>query len=75
MRLRGPGNIEGTQQSGILNLKIADLAKDGRILQTAREIALRVLEDDPFLNRREHDPIKLYMLEYQKKAKGWGKIS
>jgi ATP-dependent DNA helicase RecG len=43
LKLRGPGNIEGTQQSGIINLRIADLATDGRILQTAREIALRVL--------------------------------
>ena len=56
-------------------LQIADLAKDGRILQTAREIATRVLENDPFLNKREHDPIKLYILEYQKKVKGWSKIS
>ena len=75
LRLRGPGNIEGTQQSGIINLKIADLAKDGRILQTAREIAKRILENDPFLNKKEHDPIKFYLLEKTKKKMGWGKIS
>ncbi|MCB0634418.1 MAG: ATP-dependent DNA helicase RecG, partial [Lewinella sp.] len=58
LKLRGPGNIEGTQQSGILNFSIADLAKDGQILKTAREIAARILDDDPTLQRPEHHPIK-----------------
>ncbi|MFK7934351.1 MAG: ATP-dependent DNA helicase RecG [Saprospiraceae bacterium] len=75
LKLRGPGNIEGTQQSGILNLKIADLAKDGRILQAAREIAKRILEDDPFLNKKVHEPIKIYILNHTKMKKGWSRIS
>ncbi|MCB0578071.1 MAG: ATP-dependent DNA helicase RecG [Phaeodactylibacter sp.] len=75
LRLRGPGNIEGTQQSGILNFRIADLARDGRILQTAREVAARILDDDPRLERPEHHPIKWYDEKFGKKLKGWSRIS
>jgi ATP-dependent DNA helicase RecG len=75
LRLRGPGNIEGTQQSGIINFRLADLAKDGRILQTARELAARILDDDPKLERPEHHPIKWYLEKYGKKLKGWSRIS
>lgn len=75
LRLRGPGNIEGTQQSGILNFRIADLARDGRILQTAREIANRILDADPLLERAEHHPVKWYLDKYGKKLKGWSRIS
>jgi ATP-dependent DNA helicase RecG len=75
LRLRGPGNLEGTQQSGILNLRIADLSKDGRILQTAREIASRILDEDPDLARPEHQSIKVYMNKHLQQFKGWGRIS
>lgn len=75
LRLRGPGNIEGTQQSGILNFRIADLAKDGRILKIAREIAARILDDDPAFQRPEHHPIKWYLKKHGKKLKGWSRIS
>lgn len=75
LRLRGPGNIEGTQQSGILNFRIADLAKDGRILQTAREVAARILDDDPQLLLPDHHPIKWYYEKHGKKLKGWSRIS
>ncbi len=74
LRLRGPGDLEGTQQSGILNLHIADLALDGRILQTAREIADRILEEDPALQKPEHKGIRME-LEKHKEHKGWGRIS
>lgn len=46
LKLRGPGDIQGTQQSGLLNLKLADLAKDGQILQATRNIAVEVLKED-----------------------------
>jgi len=75
LRLRGPGNIEGTQQSGILNFRIADLARDGRILQTAREVAARILDDDPKLERPEHHPVRWYLEKYGKQLKGWSRIS
>ena len=51
MRMRGPGDIEGTQQSGLpVNLHIASLARDGVLLSEAREYAARVLSDDPELS-------------------------
>lgn len=75
LKLRGPGNIEGTQQSGILNFRIADLAKDGKILKAAREVAARILDDDPKLERPEHHPIKWYLEKFGKKLRGWSRIS
>jgi ATP-dependent DNA helicase RecG len=75
LKLRGPGNLQGTEQSGMLQFRIADLAKDGRILQTARELAMRVLEDDPSLERPHHHPIRWYYDKYSKKRKGWSYIS
>lgn len=75
LKLRGPGNIEGTQQSGIINLRLADLAKDGRILQAAREVATRILDDDPALQRPEHQPLKRHLEENKREAKVWSRIS
>jgi ATP-dependent DNA helicase RecG len=57
LKLRGPGDLMGTQQSGILNLKIADIVKDNDILKTARYYALQVLKDDPTLQKEENSPI------------------
>ncbi len=54
LRLRGPGDIMGTQQSGVLNLKIADIVKDKDILQSARFYAKRILGNDPTLAKPEH---------------------
>ncbi len=75
LKLRGPGNIEGTQQSGILNFRLADLSKDGEIVKTAREIAYRILENDPLLEKPEHASLKIYLDAYAKKTKAWSKIS
>ncbi len=75
LKLRGPGDIEGTRQSGILDLRIADIAKDGRILQTAREVAARILEEDPHLEKPENNPIKHYLQKNKKVLKGWSRIS
>ncbi|TXD82338.1 ATP-dependent DNA helicase RecG [Subsaximicrobium wynnwilliamsii] len=57
LRLRGPGDIMGTQQSGILNLKIANIIKDKDILQSARFYAKRILSNDPSLVQPEHQAI------------------
>ncbi len=75
LRLRGPGAMEGTQQSGILNFRIADLAKDNKILEVAREIAIRILEDDPNLEKVHHATLKYYLDNHTKKIKGWSRIS
>lgn len=76
LQLRGPGDLEGTQQSGIaFDLKIANLAKDGQILQRAREIAGRVLEKDPDLSLPEHFVLKKQLEKIFRKKVNWGVIS
>lgn len=63
LRLRGPGDLMGTQQSGILNLKIADVVRDNDILKTARFYALRILREDPDLNLEKN---RLLLATYQR---------
>lgn len=75
LKLRGPGNIQGTQQSGVLSFRIADLAKDGKILQTAREIAARILDKDPKLENQHNQPLRDYLKIQGKKIKTWSLIS
>jgi len=75
LKLRGPGNIEGTQQSGILNFRIADLARDARILQTAREIAARILDNDPQFSKPEHERLRLFYDQNAKQFRVWSRIS
>lgn len=58
LKLRGPGDIMGTQQSGVLNLRIADLVKDNEILKTARYYAKKMLTDDPSLKIPDHEVVK-----------------
>ncbi|NJL74851.1 MAG: ATP-dependent DNA helicase RecG [Saprospiraceae bacterium] len=75
LRLRGPGNIEGTQQSGIIQLRLADLSKDEAILKTAREIAQQIIEADTALMAPEHRCLKIHLEELYQKNKGWSRIS
>ena len=75
LKLRGPGDLLGTQQSGILQLKIADLVKDNPILRRARSEAIDLLKDDPNLEKPEHQLTKKqYHLLYSDKSL-WGYIS
>ena len=75
LRLRGPGNIAGTQQSGILHLKLADLAKDGEILKAARLVAQEILDLDPKLEKPENKEMRQYLDQQAPKYKGWSRIS
>ena len=75
LKLRGPGNMEGTQQSGMLRFLLADLARDGQILAAAREIATQILEKDPSLALPEHLRLRLYLASEGKDAKVWSRIS
>lgn len=75
LRLRGPGDLEGTQQSGILNLKIADLARDGRILQFARQIAQQILDEDPQLQHPSNARLKTFLDSQKNALRGWSRIS
>ncbi|MEI7522824.1 MAG: ATP-dependent DNA helicase RecG [Mariniphaga sp.] len=76
MRLRGPGDIEGTQQSGIaFDLKISNLAKDGQVLQYARDIAESIISDDPSLEKPQNDILKKQLIALKKNHLNWGSIS
>src|SRR5690606_23208866 len=75
LKLRGPGDLMGTQQSGIMDLLIADLGKDGEILQTAREAAKRILQEDPLLESPENSVIKRQVESAKKNVVNWSRIS
>jgi ATP-dependent DNA helicase RecG len=75
LKLRGPGDLAGTQQSGVLDLLISDLAKDGPILQKARQTAQEVLEADPELLAPHHAVIKNQILSLRKEETNWSRIS
>ena len=75
LKLRGPGDLEGTQQSGLLGLSLADLGKDGAILSTAREIAHRILDNDPDLIHPRHVAMKRFMDIKYANYKDWSSIS
>jgi len=75
LRLRGPGDIMGTQQSGVLNLKIADIIKDKDILQQARYYAKRVLSNDPSLANSENKVILNTYRQLSKYKNIWNYIS
>lgn len=75
LQLRGPGDLMGTQQSGALALKIADLAKDGQLVQLAREKAREILANDPQLISPEHTLLNLALREVLKNKPNWGRIS
>jgi ATP-dependent DNA helicase RecG len=75
LKLRGPGDLMGTQQSGVLDLLIADLAKDGAILQEARTLAIAILQDDPELEKPENNLIRVQVDSMRKTAVNWSRIS
>jgi ATP-dependent DNA helicase RecG len=75
LQLRGPGDLMGTQQSGLLNLKIADLSKDQQLVVMAREEARKVLGVDPELQQPVHATLKLILSEVLRSKPNWGKIA
>ncbi len=68
--MRGPGQITGTRQSGDLHLHLASLATDGRILQTARNLVSKILEEDPKLADPKNDVLRLYVHKHRKRILG-----
>jgi len=75
LRLRGPGDLAGTQQSGMLDLLIADLAKDGAILEEARKAAQKILTEDPDLQLYKNACIKHQLASISKNTTNWARIS
>jgi ATP-dependent DNA helicase RecG len=76
LKLRGAGDIAGTQQSGAVDLRIADLARDGEILKVAREVAQEILKEDPKLEKEENLPLVIMLENIQKEQTiNWSRIS
>ena len=74
LELRGPGEIEGTKQSGVLNFKLASIVQDRQVLDVARNMAANLLDNDPDLSSAEN----LLLKNFLKQKKGsvlWSKIS
>jgi ATP-dependent DNA helicase RecG len=75
LKLRGPGDLMGTQQSGVLDLLISDLSRDAKILQEARYAAQQLLEDDPNLEKPENENMRQHIRSLSKHAVNWSRIS
>lgn len=75
LKLRGPGDLMGTQQSGLLDLLIADLGKDQAILEIARDAAVEVLKNDPSLVNPENAAIRQQVDKVRKNVLNWSRIS
>ncbi|RZJ72895.1 ATP-dependent DNA helicase RecG [Flavobacterium sp.] len=75
LRLRGPGDLMGTQQSGVLNLQIADIVRDRDILAHARHFAIQILKDDPSMAKPEHAAMRQVYIELTHKKNIWNYIS
>ncbi len=75
LKLRGPGDLMGTQQSGVLNLKIADIVKDNQILKTARYYAKQLLNEDPEIKLPENKAIAYTYRQLSTNNKIWNYIS
>ena len=75
LKLRGPGDLMGTQQSGLLDLKISDLRKDGQIVILAREAARKLIQEDPKFELEKHRRIKKHIDKIILAKPDWGKIA
>lgn len=75
LELRGPGDLQGTQQSGTLDLKLSDIVKDNKLLIESRHLAERILDDDAQLLQPYNIRLKLRLQELEKKMMNWGRIS
>lgn len=75
LKLRGPGDIEGLRQSGLLDLKIASLIEDEKILRFVRELIIKILEKDPHLSVKENDKLKDYVIRNKSLFTDWSRIS
>jgi ATP-dependent DNA helicase RecG len=75
LRLRGPGDMGGTKQSGMLEFKLIDIIKDEKIISFCRDLANSILKNDPLLEKKEHHCIKTYLKHLYQKKNIYYKIS
>lgn len=74
LKLRGPGDLQGLQQSGVIHLKIADIVKDESLIRLTRDIVTFILQQDPEMKMQDNYPLQLY-LQKKNMALNWSKIS
>jgi ATP-dependent DNA helicase RecG len=75
LELRGPGDLQGTQQSGDLDLNIADISKDNQLLVYCRQLAQSLLDKDPDLLLEENQKLNVQLRVLEKRKMDWGRIS
>ena len=75
MKLRGPGDILGTQQSGVVDFKKLDLVTDGKIIKAAKLTVEHLLKNDPKLDHPENFELRTYYAKQYKGKNKWGRIS
>lgn len=75
MQLRGPGDILGTQQSGVVDFKRLDLVQDGKIIKVSKKVVEKLLREDPKLEQAQHSALKNYYVKQYRGKNKWGRIS
>jgi len=75
LELRGPGDLMGTKQSGVLDLRVADLIKDRVLLEDARDLARRVLEEDPELDAPNYALLRTGVERLRASRPDWSRVS
>jgi ATP-dependent DNA helicase RecG len=75
LRLRGPGDLQGTQQSGMIELKLSNLVRDEKILKYARNLAADLLTEDPALQKEKNRPLATQLRKMNRDLVDWGVIS
>jgi len=75
LQIRGPGDLQGTQQSGVLDFKIANLATDGELIAKTNKIATHILNKDTALENAENRLLKEQLEHIKKGKQNWGRIS
>jgi ATP-dependent DNA helicase RecG len=75
LQLRGPGDLMGTQQSGVLDLKISNLSKDSQIVTLAREMAKKMLSEDPNFEMPKNQILKIQIQKILRSKPNWGRIA
>jgi ATP-dependent DNA helicase RecG len=75
LKIRGPGDVMGTQQSGVLDFKLADLARDGQIVQLSKNDVDQILKEDVNLSTAENQVVKKELIRQMKLKPNWSNIS
>ena len=75
LQLRGPGDILGTQQSGVVDFKRLDLVQDGKIIKVSKDTVEKILQNDPKLEHSSHSQMRNYYLKNYRGKNKWSKIS